>query len=107
MNNVGRTKATLCWKCRKSTNSGCSWSRSLEPVEGCDAVKDHLSTNYKDNISYCVLDCPEFERDVRNTCETCRHFERKGESSMYGYCRENKRATDIHRICGKMKRRKS
>lgn len=42
-------KMQLCWSCRKATNSGCSWSRSLEPVEGCE----------KDSYNF-IVKCPEF-----------------------------------------------
>ncbi len=32
-----RPVTTLCWHCRRSTNSGCSWSASLQPVPGWTA----------------------------------------------------------------------
>ena len=94
-----KTKATLCWKCAKATNSGCSWSRALEPVDGWEAEEDQRR-------SYFVYGCPEFEADKGKRCEDCRFFEIKGETTMYGYCRYNKRATDIHRSCKNMKRRR-
>ena len=42
-------KMQLCWSCRKATNSGCSWSRSLEPVKGWE----------KDSYNF-IVKCPEF-----------------------------------------------
>ena len=106
MSVTNKAKSTLCWKCRKATNSGCSWSRALEPVDGWEAEEDHLVTNYLDKKSYFIYGCPEFEPDRAKRCEDCRFFEIKGETTMYGYCRYNKRATDIHRSCKNMKRRR-
>jgi hypothetical protein len=63
MSNISKTKRTLCWDCANATNSGCSWSASLIPVDGWTAEKDILSTNYKDNETYLVIDCPEFIPD--------------------------------------------
>lgn len=63
MSNKGNMKKTLCWDCANATNSGCSWSMALIPVDGWTAEKDTLSTNYKDNVSYLVIDCPEFIPD--------------------------------------------
>ena len=63
MSNKGNMKRTLCWKCANATNSGCSWSRALIPVEGWTAEKDILNTNYQDKVSYMVIDCPEFIPD--------------------------------------------
>ncbi len=47
-------KGTLCWSCQNATNSGCSWSRSLTPVEGWVATKSY---------SYSVKSCPEYIQD--------------------------------------------
>ena len=63
MSNKGRTKRTLCWKCANATNSGCSWSRSLTPVDGWTAEEDEFVTNYLDKRTYLVIDCPEFIPD--------------------------------------------
>ena len=106
MSVTNKTKSTLCWKCRKATNSGCSWSRALEPVDGLEAEEDHLITNYLDKKSYFVYGCPEFEPDRAKRCEDCRHFETKGNDSMYGYCRLTNKVTDINRSCKNMKRRR-
>lgn len=105
MSNIDKRKRmTLCWKCRNATNSGCSWSRSLTPVEGWTAIEDHLCTNYRDNTSYLVTDCPQFIQDDAMRCEVCKFFEIKGEVTMYGYCRKRKTATDINRSCEFAKR---
>lgn len=45
---------TLCWSCQNATNSGCSWSRSLTPVEGWVATK---------GVGYNVKYCPEYIQD--------------------------------------------
>lgn len=67
--------ATLCWKCAKAIG-GCSWTRideetgkvSFTPVKGWTAtervIKDTNST-MRGKLSYCVLDCPEYESDGR------------------------------------------
>ena len=47
-----------CWKCAKSVNSGCSWSKKLVPVTGWMAEAHHVH----DGIRYTVLECPEFIR---------------------------------------------
>ena len=46
---------TLCWYCGKSCRGGCSWSKEFKPVKDWEAIK-------KDG-SYCVILCPEFERN--------------------------------------------
>lgn len=58
---------TICWNCRKATGR-CSWSNYWEhsPVPGWVAEPTKLKINrgvYMD--SYCVISCPEFERDGR------------------------------------------
>lgn len=103
MSNRSKVKSTLCWSCRKSTNSGCSWSRALIPVDGWKAEEDHLKTNYADNQTYLVIECPEFVRDSVNNCDNCRYFAQT--TGMYGYCKRNKIAVDIHRICGDWRRK--
>lgn len=47
-------KRTLCWNCSKATG-GCSWSKSLLPVDGWDAEET--------DVSFKVNACPEFEKD--------------------------------------------
>ena len=48
----------LCWHCQKACG-GCSWSRSLIPVDGWEAKEVDLVT-YEGLKSYKVIECPEF-----------------------------------------------
>lgn len=58
------TSNQLCWECKNSTG-GCSWSRSLQPVEGWYAepsfIKDSASDIGGFN-TYKVIGCPQFQR---------------------------------------------
>lgn len=54
------TSMTLCWDCARATG-GCSWSDSLQPVEGWNAVETKKNTLFQ---SYIVRDCPLFIRDA-------------------------------------------
>lgn len=45
---------TLCWKCGKACNNGCSWSDHGEPVKGWTIGEDKS-----------VILCPEYVRDSR------------------------------------------
>lgn len=56
---------SLCWRCSRSTDSSCSWSRSFVPVDGWDAEPtERYSEVYK--TSYNVHSCPKFkEYDTR------------------------------------------
>ena len=55
------TSKSLCWFCKNAVpdvKRGCSWSRSLEPVSGWDAIPSkHLAGSYR------VRSCPEFVSD--------------------------------------------
>ena len=53
---------TLCWRCAKSVNNGCSWSASFKPVNGWTAVPTKITFADHTADSYRVIDCPEFER---------------------------------------------
>ena len=61
-------KQTLRWDCRHalpdaSKGTGCSWSRTLTPVEGWKAVPTKQVVNEcKEVTSYCVEKCPLFEK---------------------------------------------
>ena len=56
------TKAqTLCWDCKKA-NGSCSWSRSLKPVPGWTAVSTIIRYADTCDSSYCVTECPQFEK---------------------------------------------
>lgn len=52
-------KQTLCWDCANACGR-CNWSQRFEPVDGWAAA---YNEKYD---SYCVTDCPEFERDALN-----------------------------------------
>ena len=58
---------TKCWDCAKAASHGCTWSASLQPVEGWTAVptEKYLVKGQKIK-SFLVTDCPEFERDAWN-----------------------------------------
>lgn len=65
---------TICWECKNAVPNfeklqGCSWSAFGIPVKGWNAKKtvikngyylDHI--NLPDTQSYCVFECPNFER---------------------------------------------
>lgn len=53
---------TLCWRCAKSVNMGCSWSQGFKPVYGWTAVPTKITCADHTADSYRVVDCPEFER---------------------------------------------
>ena len=57
---------TLCWHCRRSTPNcgepGCVWIELGEPVCGWDAEKTTHNGNIGHESSYCVHNCPFFER---------------------------------------------
>lgn len=57
-------KETLCWICRVPGTGGCSWDRSLQPVEGWDAkpTKLRLWTGYYVD-TFCVKSCPLYQPD--------------------------------------------
>ena len=63
-----KKKNTLCWKCRNAvpdykSGVGCEWSRYFKPVPGWTAERGDISIGKnKRLISYCVIDCPKFER---------------------------------------------
>ena len=57
-----RSCDTLCWRCAKAINNGCSWSERFEPVQGWTAVETGIKMNGIMDKSYLVKDCPEFER---------------------------------------------
>ena len=57
-----RSCDTLCWRCAKAINNGCSWSERFEPVQGWTAVPTKINCEYYMADSYRVIDCPEFER---------------------------------------------
>lgn len=70
LNILGKAQQ-LCWDCKKSVNSGCSWSANFEPVEGWEAVKveRYVATTKEQkrvvngDVGYAIYNCPEFDPD--------------------------------------------
>ena len=53
---------TLCWDCKNTNGDVCSWfSKEMKPVEGWTAKLNPTV----DGISYFVIACPGFEKEVR------------------------------------------
>ena len=89
--------STLCFWCANATTSGCSWSKSLIPVNGWDAesssillswvqTKDKNPKYYEYKMkSFDVYDCPEFiehemcKKDVRWAKELIKSRRIKGD----------------------------
>lgn len=59
---IVKPDSTLCWRCAKSVNNGCSWSARFEPVQGWTVVQTKIACADHTADSYRVIDCPEFER---------------------------------------------
>lgn len=62
-----RGKETLCWSCENACG-GCSWSRSLTPVEGWEAKKIKIKGNFYVGAvldSYIIKNCPEYKKERR------------------------------------------
>ena len=64
-------KQTLCWDCinavpNPETGDGCSWSRTLTPVEGWQAegtrLMSYANTDPREFSSYIVMECPRFRK---------------------------------------------
>lgn len=59
----------ICWHCQRATG-GCSWSRSLTPVDGWIAepriIRDYdtILREYKEIHTYKIKFCPLFLRDL-------------------------------------------
>ena len=68
-------RPTLCWKCRNAVptaTSGCSWSRDLVPVPGWVAEKHQQKSNGSIYEAYCVTSCPLFQKDGKNSADSCK-----------------------------------
>ena len=64
--NFVTSQRTLCWDCAKA-RGGCSWSDSLEPVEGWTAEPTTKAQFRQEPLhSFLVMECPEFKRDAIN-----------------------------------------
>ena len=65
----------ICWKCRNavpSASTGCSWSRRFVPVEGWTAEKHQQKQSGSVYETYCVISCPLFQKDSRNSADSCK-----------------------------------
>lgn len=62
-------KLSLCWYCDRPGTGSCSWDRKLQPVEGWTAKERIYHMKHKNDITYHVVECPEFieGRDVDGT----------------------------------------
>ena len=58
---------SLCWKCKKSDRSGCSWSKALIPVKGWKAKEVKFKEYRKPSLPppVIVMACPEFEKEEK------------------------------------------
>ena len=68
-------KPSLCWKCKNavpSASSGCSWSRAFQLVEGWTAEKHQQKQSGSVYETYCVISCPLFQKDGRNSADSCK-----------------------------------
>ena len=57
----GVKKMSICNDCARCVGL-CSWSHSLQPVEGW--VADYVPGSRNRLPSYCVKECPEFVKDA-------------------------------------------
>ena len=62
----GLKKSSICIDCAKC-EAKCSWSSRFVPVEGWEA--EYVEGGPNRLPSYCVISCPEFEKD-RETPKT-------------------------------------
>jgi len=60
---------TLCWKCKNACGD-CSWSDHWEhsPVPGWNAAPTVMKNDGRVDVSYIVIECPEFYPEDRK-CE--------------------------------------
>ena len=75
MENKQIKKATLCWKCKNAVptkDAGCSWSRAFQLVEGWTAEKHQQKQSGSVYETYCVISCPLFQKDGRNSADSCK-----------------------------------
>lgn len=63
---VLRKTSTQCWTCDNACG-GCDWADNFKPIEGWVAVRNDISVGLGGYVeSYIVLDCPNYEREVRD-----------------------------------------
>lgn len=75
MENKQIKNATLCWECKNAVptkDAGCSWSRAFQPVEGWTAEKHQQKQSSSVYETYCVISCPLFQKDSRNSADSCK-----------------------------------
>lgn len=57
---------TICWKCKHAVpvdGNGCNWSINFLPVPNWKAEKHvRIEKGGHEVISYCVKECPKFEK---------------------------------------------
>ena len=58
--------STICWSCKNACGK-CSWSSNFTPIDGWVAKPTKIKTDYATDgsiISYIVLDCPQYNKDI-------------------------------------------
>ena len=60
---TAKPRDTLCWHCKRSGRSTCSWDRWFKPVPGWTADKYALNVTTRIVDSYVVRACPLFEEE--------------------------------------------
>lgn len=56
------SKEQLCWTCQRACG-GCSWSRSLTPVDGWTATHSSIKATGKEEPTYHIDECPLYKPD--------------------------------------------
>lgn len=56
----------LCWTCSKACGD-CSWSKSFNLVEGCDAEPVVVKDKEGDIYSYKIKKCPQYKKGFIGT----------------------------------------
>lgn len=84
---------TKCWNCKNATGR-CSWSKSLKPVEGWNAIPTKIYNGLQNEEpyhydSYIVKKCPLFEKDKWTINEICKIL-KISIRTYYRYQKENR-----------------
>lgn len=61
-----RQADTLCWTCRRATDSSCAWVRFFEPVKGWRAEETVIfqrGAQKEKTLSFIVKSCPLYVKD--------------------------------------------
>lgn len=58
-------KEALCWTCKLSGKSVCSWDKELKPVNGwkAETSKWRDSKRKKNFQNYKVIECPMYDKE--------------------------------------------